>query len=110
MLGVIDHFDYTPAVIGASAQGLAMETYALIGGHQHPAYVPLYMVPYSDDMDFFQRFYNFLAYYYGMRFVKCDLSNFYHFLCLKFCLILIKFCTFSILLQFSQSISCEGFF
>lgn len=70
VLGILlDHFTHTPSIIGVSATGLTMETYALIGGHQHFAYVPLFMLPYDSDMDFWQRFYNFFAYIYAMRFV-----------------------------------------
>ncbi|XP_058453969.1 UDP-glucosyltransferase 2-like [Malaya genurostris] len=63
LLGLLQKFS-NPPVIGVTAYNNPSFTPDFIGGHKHYAYVPYAMLNYDDDMNFFQRLYNYLVYCY----------------------------------------------
>lgn len=58
LLGFVHKFNYPP-LLSVTAFSHPPYTVALIGGHHYYSYVPHYNLFYQDDMNFFQRFYNF---------------------------------------------------
>lgn len=58
LLGFMHKFNYPP-LIAATAYGHPPYLAAMMGGHHYYSYVPHYNLPYSGQMNFFQRFYNF---------------------------------------------------
>lgn len=60
LLGFLHKFNYPP-LLSVTAFSQPPYLNAFIGGHHYSSYVPHYAVPYHGDMNFFQRFYNFIV-------------------------------------------------
>uniref|UniRef100_A0A182MA50 UDP-glycosyltransferases domain-containing protein n=1 Tax=Anopheles culicifacies TaxID=139723 RepID=A0A182MA50_9DIPT len=56
---LIHKFHYPP-LVGVTAYNNPQFTTDFVGGHKHYAYVPFFTVNYDSDMNFLQRFYNWL--------------------------------------------------
>lgn len=63
LLGFVHKFKYPP-VLAATAYTYPPYMNEHVGGHHYYAYVPHLYLPYSQEMNFFQRFYNFVVYVY----------------------------------------------
>lgn len=61
LLGFVHKFK-NPPLIAATAFGNPPHITALIGGHQYYSYVPHTYLEYGENMDIFQRMYNFVIY------------------------------------------------
>lgn len=60
LLGFLHKFNYPP-LLSVTSLGSPSYLNALIGGHQYASYNPHYNLLYQGDMNFFQRFYNFVV-------------------------------------------------
>ncbi|XP_069691983.1 UDP-glucosyltransferase 2-like isoform X2 [Periplaneta americana] len=58
--GFISKFG-SPPVIGISSHGILPWTSTFMGTPENPSYMPHYLLPYSDRMNFIQRLYNFIV-------------------------------------------------
>lgn len=61
LLPLLHKFNYPP-LVAVTAFGNPPYTGLTIGGQKYPAYIPHYLLNYSTDMTFVQRFYNTLLY------------------------------------------------
>lgn len=60
MLGFLHKFKYPP-LMAVSAFSHPPYMNAYVGGHYYYSYIPHYGLPYSQEMNYFQRFYNFIV-------------------------------------------------
>lgn len=65
LLGFVHKFKYPP-LLAVTAFSHPPYLNALVGGHHYYSYVPHYNLPYSQKMNFFQRFMNFIVHNYEL--------------------------------------------
>lgn len=65
LLGFVHKFNYPP-LMAVSPFGHPPHLNAFVGGHHYYSYSPHYILPYTQKMNFFQRFTNFLVLVYEL--------------------------------------------
>lgn len=63
LLGFVHKFKYPP-LMAVTAFSHPPYMNEFVGGHHYYSYVPHYVLPYSQEMNFFQRFMNFIVHTY----------------------------------------------